>query len=209
MCHKDQSRSLGNGLAESVVEDETVHASLSRRNIVGADSDLISLAVADPFDAAQANVEQLVHDSAGLVLGNRAPSLSPIIHGFIVAVGARRGFEGSRRRGGHSRSEAIFCSRVFEDGKVDAFLVRLHAPSNRVAFSDVDPAHDVALLFCCSSALQLVYTFGPVRAPLSSMHQLTLEWICRFSILAPFPCRVYSDSRNIQSCKNRRVPLGM
>jgi hypothetical protein len=37
--------------------------------------------------------------------------------------------------------------------------------------------------------LQLVYTFGPVRAPLYRL-QLTLEWICKFSILSAFPFRV-------------------
>jgi hypothetical protein len=163
MRHENQRRSLGDGLAEGVVKDQTVHAALSRRNIVRADSDLISLAVADPLDAAQANVVQLLHDGAGLVFGNRPSSLSSIVQVFIVTVGARRRFECGRRRGGHSRRESIFSPRVFEDAKVDAFLVRLHAPSDRVAFVDVHPAHNIALLL---SALQLVYTFGPVRAPL-------------------------------------------
>ena len=189
MCHEDQRCRLGDSLAEGVVEDEAVHASLSRGNIVSAHSDLISLAIANPLDTAQANVVQLLHDGAGLVFGNRAPSLPSIIHIFI-AVGARGRFEGGRRRGGgHSRSEAIFCSRMFEDAKVDAFLVRLHTPSNRMTLIDVDPTHNVALLLSVVSLATCIhFRCGP--GPSLQLHQLTLEWICRFSILSPFPFKV-------------------
>ena len=205
MCHKDERCSLRDGLAEGVVKHKTVHASLSRGNIISADSDLISLAVANPLDTAQANVVQLLHNSASLVFGNRAPPLSSIIHIF-VAVGARRRFEGGRRRrGGHSRSEAIFCSRMFEDAEVDAFLVRLHTPSNRVTLIDVDPTHNVALLLSVVSLATCIH-FRSGPGPSIQLHQLTLEWICRFSILSPFPFRGQKEPvATSRLSKRRRV----
>jgi hypothetical protein len=46
---------------------------------------------------------------------------------------------------------------MFEDAKVDAFLVRLHTPSNRVPFIDVDPSHNVALLLLLVSLATCIH----------------------------------------------------
>jgi len=129
MRHEHESRSLGHGFAEGVVKDQAIHASLPRRDIVRAHSDLISLAIANPLDTAQADVVQLFHDGASLVLGHRASSLLSLTRGIVIAVGARWWFQCCRGRGGHARSESILCAGMLEDAEIDAFLVRLYAPA--------------------------------------------------------------------------------
>jgi hypothetical protein len=97
---------------------------------------------------------------------------------------------------------------MFEDAKVDAFLVRLHTPSDRMSLVDVHPAHNVALLLS-PSASQLVYTFGSVRALTATA---CINSPSNGSVDSPFFPSTFEDandySGNIQQ-QRRRVSLGM
>lgn len=68
---------------------------------------------------------------------DRPPSLAPVIVGG-------RGIRCIKRF--LCWSEIVLVPRMSENAKVDALLVRLHAPCDRVAFTYVHPANNVALL---------------------------------------------------------------
>lgn len=154
VCHEHKSGHLSGRFGECIIENQRIVAALVQRHAVGALGDLVGLAFSHPLNRLQASAAQFVNHGGGFG------------RGFDTVRIGRAGRSGSARLAG--------LAEVFEDAKVERFLVRLQAPGDGVVALDADPSNEVGLITAISQ--QVLFLFFLVQAKLGRIKVQAVSW---------------------------------